>query len=58
MYGNSVVEAERYGTHMDQSIVSTIDRGILVAGDAADFIDTGLIGEVDGEELRFQRTDA
>src|SRR5574340_1535060 len=54
----SVVEAERERTDMDQGVVAPIDGRILVADDGADFIDPGLIGKVDGEQLRFQPADA
>ena len=43
---------------MNHTVVSAIDGGILVARDGAYFIQTRLIGEIDGEQFRLQRTNA
>ena len=50
----SVVEPQRDRPDLDQGVVSPVNGRVPIAGNGADFIKRRLVGEVDGEQFRFQ----
>ena len=53
----SVVEAQGERAGVNQGLVPAVDGRVLVACDGPDFVEGGLISQVDGEQLRLERTD-
>lgn len=53
----SVVEAQGERAGVNQGLVPAVDGRVLVARDGPDFVEGGLISQVDGEQLRLERTD-
>ena len=54
VWWRSVVEPQRDRPDLDQGVVSPVNGRVPIAGNGADFIKRRLVGEVDGEQFRFQ----